>query len=340
MRLQVEIATASWTSAAPRRSRRNSAARASGSARRSRTSTGAVLCETPIASSSLTPTVLPARRSALVGRRLGRARARPRARGAARPSSPLGCARSRRGHDRDVDEHQRHEHDVGAGHVLAGRVQRQRRGGERRATLMTAPRSVPAAGPRRRRAAPAQRAQLHPGALGAPSRTSTGSTNSSAIPTSETKNVSRIEPGRLPPLERQHARVDELLGEPDGDEVERHERAGDDREHARVAGLALGVLDREAQRLVGGEQQHHDQEGDERRLVPHPPVAPRRLGPDRAGDQRRRPRRSATCGSPRRSACPSCGRRCAGGRSRTRRRRRTRTARRSPAARGGRRSSG
>ena len=74
-------------------------------------------------------------------------------------------------------------------------------------------------------------------------------------------------------------------GQADGDEVERHEGAGDDREHAGVARLALGVLDREAQRLVGGEQQQHDQERDQRRLVPHPPVAPGRLGPDRAGDQ-------------------------------------------------------
>ena len=53
VRLHVEIATASWTSPEPRRSRRKSAARAAGSASRSRTSTGAVLCETPIASSSL-----------------------------------------------------------------------------------------------------------------------------------------------------------------------------------------------------------------------------------------------------------------------------------------------
>ena len=58
--------------------------------------------------------------------------------------------------------------------------------------------------------------------------------------------------------------------------------AGHDREHAGVARLALGILDREAQRLVGGEEQEHDQEGDQRRLVPHPPVTPRGLGPDRA----------------------------------------------------------
>ena len=84
----------------------------------------------------------------------------------------------------------------------------------------------------------------------------------------------------------EHARVDQRVGEPHGHEVQRHERAGDDREDGGVARLALRVLDREAQRLVGRVEQEHDQERDERRLVPHPPLAPRGLRPDRAGEQR------------------------------------------------------
>src|SRR5664280_3727735 len=84
----------------------------------------------------------------------------------------------------------------------------------------------------------------------------------------------------------EHPRMQVGGRQPHRDEVHRHERARRDREHGRVAGLALGVLDGEAQRLVGGVEQEDDQEGHQRGLVPHPPVSPRALGPDRAGDQR------------------------------------------------------
>ena len=164
-------------------------------------------------------------------------------------------------------------------------------------------------------------------------------TNRHTMATSETRNVSRISPGIDAAGGGEHARVDQRLREPHGEEVQRHEGAADDREHRRVAGLALGVVDREAQRLVAGEEQEDDQERDERRLVPHPPDAPGGLGPDRAGGEHAEARGSATGGSPRRSAGRGRGRRSAGTGSRTRRRPRSRPARRSPAARAGRRSS-
>ena len=125
MRLQVEIAAASWIPSAAVSSRRAPTARPSVSESRSRRSSGAVLCETPRASSSLI------RRSP------------PRARGAASapPLRVLGEARQLaqlaldplqfRRHDRDVDDEQDEEDDVGAGDVLAGLVERQRRRGER-----------------------------------------------------------------------------------------------------------------------------------------------------------------------------------------------------------------
>ena len=83
------------------------AARPSGSASRSRSASGAVLCETPSASSSLSQLVAP----------------RP-----ARASSvDLALdARELRADDRDVDQDQGHEDAVGAGDVLAGLVERQR----------------------------------------------------------------------------------------------------------------------------------------------------------------------------------------------------------------------
>ena len=79
--------------------------------------------------------------------------------------------------------------------------------------------------------------------------------------------------------------MDERLGEPHGQEVERHERPGGDREDGRVAGLSLAVLDRVAERVVGGVEQEDDQEADQRRLPPLPPDSPGALRPDRAGEQ-------------------------------------------------------
>ena len=96
-----------------------------------------------------------------------------------------------------------------------------------------------------------------------------------------------MSPGRPPSAVRERARVDERLGRPDRHEVERDERAGGDREDRRVAGLPLAVRDRVAQRVVGRVEEEDDQEADQRRLVPDPPLPPRRLRPDRAGDQHR-----------------------------------------------------
>src|SRR5680860_91426 len=68
----------------------------------------------------------------------------------------------------------------------------------------------------------------------------------------------------------------------------RVERQGDrgeggDRVDRRVAQAQL-ALDRGAQHEVGGVQQQHDHEGDQARVGPDPPGAPRGLGPDRPGD--------------------------------------------------------
>ena len=165
------------------------------------------------------------------------------------------------GHDRHVDEQQRDEHDVGAGDVLAGRVQRQRRSGldehaHDGAALRPSGRTASSPSSRRRSRRICMRAFLaaisyfHSVAY------------RSAMPISETRKVSRIGPGRLPPPSVSTRGMHEPLREPHGEEVERHERPRHDREHARVARLALGILDREAQRLIGGEEQEHDQERD------------------------------------------------------------------------------
>ena len=84
---------------------------------------------------------------------------------------------------------------------------------------------------------------------------------------------------------REHPRVDERLGEADRHEVEGHEGARGDREHRCVARLALAVRDRVTERVVGRVEEVDDQERDERRLLPHPPLAPGGARPDRAGEQ-------------------------------------------------------
>ena len=81
--------------------------------------------------------------------------------------------------------------------------------------------------------------------------------------------------------------MDERVREAHGEEVERHEGARGDREHRRVARLALAVLDRVAQRVIRRVEQEDDQEADQGRLVPDPPLAPLGLRPDRARDEDR-----------------------------------------------------
>src|SRR3954447_16657078 len=91
--------------------------------------------------------------------------------------------------------------------------------------------------------------------------------------------------GKVPARLREHTWVRERLGEAHGDEVERHEGAGGDREHRGGARLPLRVLDREAQRVVDAVEEEDDQEAHEHRLVPYPPVAPGGTGPDQARHQ-------------------------------------------------------
>ena len=99
--------------------------------------------------------------------------------------------------------------------------------------------------------------------------------------------MKNIEPGIPPPVwSSTRGCVERGLGEAHGHEADRDERAGDDREDRRVARLALRVLDREAQRLVARVEQEDDEEGDQGRLVPHPPVTPGGLGPDHPGGER------------------------------------------------------
>ena len=222
-----------------------------------------------------------------------------------------------RGHDRHVDHDQREEHEVGGGHVLArlvraaarasGSLGRRGRCSRRSGRAGAHCRSSCSSSSRRRSRRSCSDAFL------AVSSSFQSVTYSSAIASSDTRNVSRIEPGRLPPVVESTRGWRERLGHPHGHEVERHERPRDDREHRRVAGLAVGVLDREAQRLVAAVEQEDDQERDQRRLVPDPPVAPRRRGPDRAGDEHADRQDDRQVDGHVGAHVPARGRRCAGG---------------------------
>src|SRR3954452_7888777 len=100
-------------------------------------------------------------------------------------------------HDRDVDEEQDDEDDVGAGDVLAGLVQRQRRGAERQQHQLTSGAlrgQPPPPGARR-----ARRSRLTcPEALFAVSSNFTSVTQSSAIAARQQRKVSIISPGSPP----------------------------------------------------------------------------------------------------------------------------------------------
>src|SRR4051794_2276645 len=102
-----------------------------------------------------------------------------------------------RRHDRDVDDEQDHEDDVGAGDVLAGLVQRQRRGAERQQHQLTSGairEEPPAAG-----ASSARRSRLTcPEALFAVSSNFTSVTQSSAIAARQQRKVSIISGGGPP----------------------------------------------------------------------------------------------------------------------------------------------
>src|SRR5688572_7890316 len=115
VRLQVESATASLIGSVAVRSARTLTDRPSVRARRSRSSSGAVLWETPRASSSDIGFVLASgggRRIALLGE--------------ARHFAQLALDPGQLGrHDRQVDQDQQDEDHVGAGDVLSGLIEGQ-----------------------------------------------------------------------------------------------------------------------------------------------------------------------------------------------------------------------
>ena len=95
-------------------------------------------------------------------------------------------------------------------------------------------------------------------------------------------------PGHLRPVARERRRVDEVLGEPDREEADRDQRDAEERVDRRDVRAARPFLDREAEHEVGRVEEEEDEEEDELVRVPDPPVAPRRLRPDRAGGERER----------------------------------------------------
>ena len=83
-------------------------------------------------------------------------------------------------------------------------------------------------------------------------------------------------------------RVDDVLGEPDGEEADRHEHDPEERVHGGDVRAPRPLLDREAEHEVGRVEEEEDEEEHELVLAPEPPVAPRGLGPDGAGGERER----------------------------------------------------
>src|SRR5690349_13727816 len=171
-------------------------ARPSVSERRSRRSSGAVLWETPRASSSDTRRRL--LRFASGGGLVGLVALGDLGDLAQFALDP---AQFRR-HDPDVDDEQDHEDDVGAGDVLAGLVERQRRGAERQQgrqlrhqlTSGAIREEPPATGASRAR----RRRLTWPEALFAVSSNLTSVVHSSPTATSMQRKVSIISPG-IPP---------------------------------------------------------------------------------------------------------------------------------------------
>ena len=158
------------------------------------------------------------------------------------------------------------EHHVGARHVLPGFVKRQR--GHRPARFLK----------------PREPLELHRRMLGGelelPERH-----EQERHPEQRHQERQPHVPGQAAARLREHARVGVRLGQAHGHEVEGHERPRGNGEDRGVARLAVRVLDREAQRVVDAVEQEDHEERDQHRLVPHPPVAPGRLGPDRPRDE-------------------------------------------------------
>ena len=272
MRLQVEITTASAiVSAAPTSSRMKRLGAAVGQRE--------PLAHAPAARSCATCRARAAR-SSRHRLALGSSRLRVAALGELRQLADLALdARQLRRHDRHVDQDQRQEDEVGGRDVRA----RRRRAGARASELLGAAvrreRGRSSSSPA---SAALERAQLHRGVLGGqlvlPQRH-----EQHAMPASETRNVSAHRARhRAAGGARARAGASSDSASRTAMKFSGTNAPADDREHRGVARLALRVLDREAQRLVAGVEQEDDQERDQRRLVPHPPVAPRGLGPDRA----------------------------------------------------------
>ena len=139
-------------------------------------------------------------------------------------------ARELGGHDRHVDQHQREEDQVGRRDVRPGVVERQR--GHQScwgAALRAAgARAVVVAG----EPAP-QRAQLRSRRAWRSARTCTASRTAAPSPTRQMRKVSRISPGIGRPSAPSTRGWMSASAEAHGHEVQRHEGAGDDREHAR-----------------------------------------------------------------------------------------------------------
>ena len=179
-------------------------------------------------------------------------------------------------HDRHVDQEQDEEDEVGAGDVLAGLVQGQR--GHQRC----APLALGTAGAIRERAAGgasppsiARRSRRRrPRAAFAASSKRTSVTHSSADRRRGRQEGEQHVARQAAVRGCEDARMDERRRKADGEEVEGHEGAGGDREDRGVARLPFAVGDRVAQRVVGAVEEEDDQEAHERRLVPHPPLAP------------------------------------------------------------------
>src|SRR3954469_9507643 len=194
------MAAASWMPCAEVSSARALTARPSVSESRSRRSSGAVLWETPRARSSdiSAASSAPARRQKRLASASGGALGLLFLLGDRGhvPQFLLDPLQFRR-HDRDVDDEQDHEDDVGAGNVLAGLVERQRRGAEREEHQLTSGairEEPPLAGASR-----ARRSRLTwPEALFAVSSNLTSVVHSSPIAASMQRKASIISPG-IPP---------------------------------------------------------------------------------------------------------------------------------------------
>src|SRR5437868_13759610 len=79
--------------------------------------------------------------------------------------------------------------------------------------------------------------------------------------------------------------MDELLREPDRGEADRDEDNTEEGIHRTQSRALRPRVDREAEHEIRAVEEVEDEEQHELVLAPDPPVPPRDLGPDRAGEQ-------------------------------------------------------